>query len=150
MSEAIAKGKEIVSKLQERDVLLETLAMWKQVEAQGIDPEAVDRFSFDPHIQTDEEAKAAEQWWFETHAAKLPTKNKLSGLVRSRVGLLRDSGFDRLNPYGGVPIKEDGKTFYRSAKYNVVILRDGERRKLSPPIDNPHYFEGEWYHAPRD
>ncbi len=83
--------------------------MWADVEARGIDPETVQAFSFDPNLMS----------WSEKRDCRRANFDRSVGL----------NG----NPYN-FPIV-DG--IVSPKKYNVVILKDGQRVKLDPMIDRP-------------
>jgi len=98
----------IRAKQQERDHLLTVLEMWEQVEAQGIDPEAVKSFTFDPSLLTPEQKR-----------------------FRSREIAER-----RGDPFvGEITMTDDGRRVASVKMFNVVRMRDGRRVVLEPMID---------------
>lgn len=109
------------AKRAEQDVLLRQLAMWAKVREQGISPEAVDVFGFDPKLMTDDERRTA----------KAETVKRNRGL-----GVFIVCN-DNQNPFGW-PIEDmNGKRTIRTLRYNFVRLKTGETVKLSPMIDRP-------------
>lgn len=105
----------------ERDQLIRQLAMWAQVKAQGIDPDAVDRFGFDSALLTLEQRIAIRR------AARLRQPDPFSGRVE-RHG---DYGISMSHYYSDN--KRDNGHFI-SPVYNYVVLKNGTGVTLDPPI----------------
>jgi hypothetical protein len=101
----------------EQSVLLAQLAMWEKIRQQGIEPDDVDRMTFDPTVID--------------HVELLRIKVQTVHALR-RLGVSYDHVSD-YNPFGW-PVKH-GKC--RSKAFNVAIMTSGERRVLSPMIDRP-------------
>ena len=105
----------INAKNQERDLLLKTLEMWHQVTLQGINPDDVDRFTFDYTLMS---------------GIELSKQRRIS----QRLYL----PFSNSNPFGWpIEYNEAGSRVIRSKKFNVVIMKNGDRVKLNPIIDAP-------------
>lgn len=108
-----AKISNIQDKLSEQQRLLSMLAMWDKVKEQGIDPEVVKSFGFDPELMN------------------------ASDRNQARREARRNHGDDtKTNPFGWpVSANEDGSRVIMTAKFNFVRLKTGEKVKLSPMID---------------
>lgn len=107
--------KEVLERLQkanqEQAALLRQLRMWSKVQAQGIDPETVATFGFDPNLMS----------FKEKHECRRRFRGEGVGM--------------NCNPYN-FPIV-DGK--FRPTRYNYVNLKNGQRIKLEPAIEAPEY-----------
>ena len=100
------------AKLDEQKKLLRTLAMWDKVKAQGINPDDVASFGFDPKLM---DAK-------ERHEAR-----------RKNWSVYSDN-----NPFGWPVVRnEQGQAMIVGMKHNFVRLHSGEKVKLSPMVDRP-------------
>lgn len=100
------------AKLDEQKQLLRTLAMWGKVQEQGINPDDVKSFGFDPSLMTAKERNEARRGnW---------------------------SNFTPNNPYGRpISRNEEGQARIIGLKHNFVRLHSGEKVKLSPMVDRP-------------
>jgi hypothetical protein len=105
----------ITKNLAEMRLCTRILDMWSEVMAQGIKPEDVDRFTLDPKLLTGKDAGSFRMW----------PERWLAGCTRN------DKGQLERNPARVVPVK----------RYNVVILKSGERRTLNPWIQAPEHRE---------
>lgn len=100
------------AKLDEQKLLLRTLAMWGKVQEQGINPEDVKSFGFDPMLMTATERNEARRL------------NRLN--------------YKTFNPFGWpVSRNEEGQARIIGLKHNFVRLHSGEKVKLSPMVDRP-------------
>lgn len=103
----------IQAKLDEQALLLRTLAMWNKVRLQGIDPDDVKSFGFDPTLMTVKERNEAR---------------------RKNLGF----GWNANNPYNWpISRNEEGQARIIGLKHNFVRLHSGEKVKLSPMVDRP-------------
>lgn len=107
----------IAAKKTEQLVLLRQLAMWAEVQKQGVSPETVDVFGFDPKLMTDDERREARR------AAHAKFETRLS---------YRDN-----NPYCWPVEHVNGRLTIRVRRYNFVRLKTGEQVRLTPMIDRP-------------
>lgn len=100
----------------ERNKLMKQLEMWAKVKAQGISPDDVDVFGFDPKLVTPEELNEARK------------------AARKQMLLVPTND----NPYN-FPIyrNEQGQARYKVLKYNYVRLKDGTKKRLTPMIERP-------------
>lgn len=105
---------------RQRAVLLEQLAMWGEVQAQGIDPDDVQSFGFDPSLLTLDQKRAYRE------AVRLGKADPVTGE--------RECRSDPLHPYTG---KRLPNGHYRARVYNYVTLKDGRRITLSPLVKAP-------------
>ena len=100
------------AKLDEQKQLLRTLAMWGKVQEQGINPDDVKSFGFDPALMTAQERNEARR------------ANRLN--------------YTTNNPYGWpISRNEEGHARIIGLKHNFVRLHSGEKAKLSPMVDRP-------------
>lgn len=100
------------TKLDEQKHLLSVLAMWDKVRGQGINPDDVKSFGFDPELMTAQERNAARR------------ANRLN--------------YSTFNPFGWpITRNEEGQSRIVGLKYNFVRLHSGEKVKLSPMVDRP-------------
>jgi hypothetical protein len=100
------------AKLDEQKQLLRTLAMWAKVQEQGINPDDVKSFGFDPALMTAQERNEARR------------ANRLN--------------YTTNNPYGWpISRNEEGQARIIGLKHNFVRLHSGEKVKLSPMVDRP-------------
>lgn len=108
----------IKNKNDERDLLIRTLEMWGKVKSQGHNPENVDRFAFD---------------------YKLMTGNELLKLRRrANHSILGPLPFSNSNPFGWPEeYNTEGSRVIRPRKFNVLVMKNGDRIKLDPMIDAP-------------
>lgn len=91
-------------KSRERDYCLAVLELWAQVQAQGIDPEAVDAFGFDSKLLTGKDKRAYQQ-------SSLPGGGP-----------------------GGQFMERRRNGSYRMLLYNYVRLKDGTTQSLNPML----------------
>jgi len=104
------------AKNKEQAELLAVLRMWSKVQEQGIDPEEVQSFAFDPNLLTHQERQTCMR------------RNRLLGIC----------GIGN-NPYNfPIVTNEAGQQMIRPLKYNVVIMKDGSRKTLNPIVESPN------------
>lgn len=99
------------AKLDEQKQLLRTLAMWGKVQEQGINPDDVKSFGFDPALMTAQERNEARR------------ANRLN--------------YTTNNPIRTISRNEEGQARIIGLKHNFVRLHSGEKVKLSPMVDRP-------------
>lgn len=101
----------------ERNKLMKQLEMWAEVKAQGISPDDVDVFGFDPKLVTPEELNEARKAVRKAVYMFVPTND---------------------NPYNFPTYRnEQGQLRYKVLKYNYVRLNDGTKKRLIPMIERP-------------
>lgn len=101
---------------EEFDSCIRQLEMWEKVKQQGINPEDVQSFTFDPTLVS----------FTETRRLR---RNAVYG---------NGAFWTPTNPYHW-PMVEDAEGCRRIKpyKFNIVILKNGERKQLNPVIDAP-------------
>lgn len=102
---------QLQSKLDEQKQLLRTLAMWGKVKEQGINPDDVKSFGFDPELMTVAERNEARR------------KNRLN--------------YSTFNHCWPISRNEEGQARIIGQKHNFVRLHSGEKVRLSPMVDRP-------------
>jgi hypothetical protein len=134
----LEQSQEIMARLrerhEERGKLLAQLEMWAKVKAQGIDPETVDRFGFDPKLLTPEQRRAyrnaAQGSWYDIDGKRAKTlcaAKRFRRLPDPITGRIED--YDPAHPYTG-PRLSNGH--HACLIYNYLIMKDGTKRPINP------------------
>ena len=95
--------------------LAKILDIWQEVKNQGINPEDVRYFGFDPYQLTKEEKIEANKIKRRLLAIGAPVRN--------------------CNPFNWPIKRENGKEVIETQKFNVVFLKNGEKIRLTRMID---------------
>ena len=111
------------AKQAERARLIRQLSMWIRVKAQGIDPDAVDRFGFDSKLLTLEQRIAIRK------AARLRQPDPFTGRVEHHSIF----GIGISHYYTG----NKGPDGYIPPVYNYVVLKNGTGVTLDPLVKAP-------------
>lgn len=106
----------IQNALHEQQHLLSVLDMWEKVKQQGIDPESVNSFGFNPELMT-----ATDR-----NQARKESKKSYGDVTKQ-------------NPFGWPTMeRSDGARVIVTVKFNFVRLKNGGTVRLSPMINRVH------------